>query len=89
MKIELRGTIRAVLGTSTIQIEVPADGVPLSDLLHSAAVRYPRARPYLSGDGGTAVLRVIVNGAVVPADGDPWVRPEDDVLLMHAVAGGG
>ena len=88
MKIELRGTIRAALGTSAIQVEVPADGLALSELLRSAAVRYPRARPYLRTAAGSAVLRVVVNGAVVPADGDPVVRPDDDVLLMHAVAGG-
>jgi sulfur carrier protein ThiS len=64
------------------------DGVPVSALLESIAVRYPRAQPYLRGQASPAVLRVIVNGAVVPVDRDPVVRPQDAVLLMHAVAGG-
>jgi molybdopterin converting factor small subunit len=90
VKIGLRGTIGAALGTSAVEVEVPGRGIPLSELLESLAGAHPRARAYLApaGGGGSAVLRVIHNGSVVPPAEDPVIRPDDDVLLMHAVAGG-
>jgi molybdopterin converting factor small subunit len=88
MKVELRGTIRASLGTSAVEVEVPAAGVPLSQLLECVARAYPRARRYLRDSPDGAVLRVFHNGSVAAVGDDPLVRPEDSVLLMHAVAGG-
>jgi sulfur carrier protein ThiS len=88
VKIQLRGTIGAALQIAAVDVEVPAAGVPLSDLLESVAVAHPRARRYLLEDHGPAVLRVIHNGSVVPPAEDPLIRPEDELLLMHAVAGG-
>jgi hypothetical protein len=88
MNLELRGTISASLGTSSLDVEVPLAGVPLSDLLGSVARKHPRARRYLQQDGGSAVLRAVHNGTVVAAGEDPLVRPQDSLLLMHAVAGG-
>jgi molybdopterin converting factor small subunit len=85
VKIRLRGTIGAALGASAVEVEVPEPGIPLSELLESVARAHPRARRYLTGG---SVLRVIHNGSVVPPAEDRTIRPDDDVLLMHAVAGG-
>jgi sulfur carrier protein ThiS len=88
VRIQLRGTIGAALGVSAVEVEVPGPGIPLSELLGSVAGAHPRARRYLVGDQGPAVLRVIHNGSVVPPAEDPVIRPDDDILLMHAIAGG-
>ena len=89
MKVELRGTIRASLGVGSIEVEVPTDGVALSEVLESLAGSHPRAARYLRGDAsGHAVLRPVHNGDVVRAGEDPVVRPGDTLLLMHGVAGG-
>lgn len=89
MNVELRGTIRASLGTAALEVEVAAGGVPLSRLLETLARAHPRARRYLDGSsGGGAVLRAVHNGTVVATAEDPLIRPEDSLLLMHAVAGG-
>lgn len=88
MNVEVRGTIRAALGTAALEVEVPEDGVPLSRLLDSVAHANPRAGKYLQGRSGEAVLRIVHNGSVVPIRADPLVRPEDSLLLLHAVAGG-
>lgn len=90
MNVELRGTIRASLRTAAVEVEVPAGGVPLSELLEHVALAHPRARRYIDGGSGSgAVLRAVHNGAVVASSDDPLVLPEDSLLLMHAVAGGG
>lgn len=88
MRVELRGTIRAALGVGSVDVEVPPDGVSLSAVLVSLAAAYPRARAYLDAASGRAVLRPVHNGTVVPPGADPLVRPEDSLLLIHAVAGG-
>lgn len=88
MNVELRGSIRASLGVRAVEIEVPADGVPLSHVLDSVARSHPRAARYLRDDAGPAVLRVVHNGSVVVAGEDPVVGPHDSLWLMHAVAGG-
>lgn len=88
MRVELRGTIRAALGSDELEIAVPTDGVPLSNLLHELARDYPRARPYLGDRRGEAALRVVHNGAALTSGADPLVREGDRLLLLHAVAGG-
>ena len=88
MRVELRGTIRAALGTSELDLDVPAGGIPLSRLLDEIAAAHPRARPYLGPSTGNSVLRPVHNGTVVPAGEDPLVCPHDQPLLIHAVAGG-
>lgn len=88
MKVALRGTIRASLGLAGVDVEVPPDGLPLSAVLESLADAHPRARAYLGAGSGQAVLRPVHNGTVVPRGADPLVRPEDTLLLIHAVAGG-
>ena len=92
MRVELRGTIRASLGAAGVDVDVPPHGIPLSAVLESLADAHPRARAYLTGSGapsGQAVLRPVLNGTVVPRDADPLVRPQDSLMLIHAVAGGG
>ncbi len=88
MRVELRGTIRAALGSAELEIAVSPDGVPLSELLHALARDNPRARPYLSDRRGQATLRVVHNGAALTFGDDPLVREGDKLLLLHAVAGG-
>lgn len=88
MKVELRGTIRAALGTSELELDVPASGVPLSRLLDAIAAAHPRARTYLGSGSGNAVMRPVHNGTLVAPGEDPLVRPYDQLLLIHAVAGG-
>lgn len=88
MKVELRGTIRAALGTSALDLDVPATGVPLTQLLDAIGSAHPRARAYLGPGRGQAVLRPVHNGALVPPGEDPLVQADDQLLLIHAVAGG-
>ena len=89
MRVELRGTIRASLGVPFVEVDIPANGVPLSQVLESVVRLHPRAQRYLRRDGsGHAVLRPVHNGSVVTAGEDPVVRPADTVWLMHGVAGG-
>jgi hypothetical protein len=88
MKVELRGTIKASLGIADVDVEVPAGGVPLSRLLELVVEARPRAAAYLRGGPGQAVLRPVHNDTVVPPGADPLIRPEDSLLLIHAVAGG-
>jgi len=89
VNLQLRGTIGAALRATSLDLELPDDGVPLSALLDQVAREHPRARRYLRGDAGPAVVRVIHNGRAVAAGEDPLIRPSDSVLLMHALAGGG
>jgi hypothetical protein len=86
--LELRGTIRVALGTPALELDVPAGGVPLSELLDAIAEANPRARTYLEPGSGQAVLRPVHNGVVVPPGEDPLVQADDELLLIHAVAGG-
>ena len=88
MRVELRGTIRAALGTTALEVDVPSGGVPLSQLLDAVATANPRARTYLGPMSGEAVLRPVHNGTLVPPGEDPLVQADDQVLLIHAVAGG-
>ncbi|MGZ8647096.1 MAG: MoaD/ThiS family protein [Solirubrobacteraceae bacterium] len=88
MRVELRGTIRAALGATALEVDVPASGVPLSHLLDAIAAANPRARTYLGPRPGQAVLRPVHNGTLVPAGEDPLVQAHDRLLLIHAVAGG-
>jgi hypothetical protein len=88
MKVELRGTISAALGTAALDVQVPESGVPLSRLLESLARANPRASKYLQPGPAGAVLRAVHNGNVVPPSDDPLVLPDDSLLLLHAVAGG-
>jgi hypothetical protein len=88
VNVELRGTIRASLGTSTVEIPVPAAGLPLSELLNLIVDEHPRARAYLRGQTGAAALRAVHNGIAVRSGGDPLILPEDDLLLIHAISGG-
>lgn len=88
MNVELRGTIRASLGVPSVEVYIPAGGVPLSRVLESVARSQPRAARYLGGSAGPAVLRAVHNGSVVTAGEDPLVRPRDSLWLMHGVAGG-
>jgi len=89
VRIELRGTIRASLGSDGVEVELPAGGVPLSDLLRSLGTANPRAARYLVGPGRSgAALRIVLNGAVLVPGDDPFVRESDSLLLLHAVAGG-
>ena len=48
MNVELRGAIRAALGTKELQLDVPAGGVPLSQPLELIAAAHPRARAHLT-----------------------------------------
>jgi hypothetical protein len=88
VNVALRGTIRASLGTATVEVPVPAAGLPLSELLNLIVDEYPRAHPYLRGQTGPAALRVVHNGIAVRIGGDPVILPEDDLLLIHAISGG-
>lgn len=88
MRVELRGTIRAALGATSLEVDVPASGVPLSQLLDAIAAANPRARTYLGSGPGPAALRPVHNGTLVPPGEDPLVRADDRLLLIHAVAGG-
>ena len=88
MNIELRGTIRASLGTSTLEIPVPDAGLPLSQLLELIAHKHPRTRRYLQQDPGAAFLRAVHNGTSVSAGDDPPILPQDSLLLIHAISGG-
>jgi molybdopterin converting factor small subunit len=88
VRIELRGTIRVALGTSSLELDVPASGVPLSELLDAIADANPRARTYLEPGSGQAVLRPVHNGVIVHPGEDPIVQAVDELLLIHAVAGG-
>ena len=88
MRVELRGTIRAALGTTALEVDVPASGVPLSQLLDAIAAANPRARGYLGPTLSEAVLRPVHNGTLLPPGEDPLVQPDDRLLLIHAVAGG-
>lgn len=89
MRIELRGTIRAALATSAVDVQVPAAGIPLSQLLAAIAAAHPRAAGYLSAGTAGDALRVVVNGAVARPKDDPRIHPTDAVLIMHAISGGG
>jgi molybdopterin converting factor small subunit len=88
VRVELRGTIRVVLGTPSLELPVPAGGVPLSELLNAIAEANPRAHTYLARGSGQATLRPVHNGTVVRAGDDPLVQADDELLLIHAVAGG-
>jgi hypothetical protein len=88
VNIELRGTIRAALATSTLEVPVPAAGLPLSQLLELIADKHPRARRYLQQDPGAAFLRAVHNGTSVSARDDPPILPQDRLLLIHAMSGG-
>ena len=88
MKVELRGTLRASLGVSSVDVDLATGGAPLSDVLASLARAQPRVARYLQDGGAGARLRVVHNGGVVLAGEDPVVRPDDSLWLLHAVAGG-
>lgn len=88
MRVGLRGAIRVALGTPSLQLDVPVGGVPLSELLDAIAEANPRARTYLEPGSGQAVLRPVHNGVIVHPGEDPLVQPDDELLLIHAVAGG-
>lgn len=88
MNVGLIGMIRAALGTSTLEVPVPAGGLLLSDLLKLIADEHPRARRYLQQDAGGAYLRVVRNGTSVTAGEDPLILPRDTLLLIHAISGG-
>jgi hypothetical protein len=67
---------------------VPASGVPLSRLLDAIAAANPRARTYPGPRPGQAVVRPVHNGTLAPPGEDPLVQAGDQLLLIHAVAGG-
>jgi molybdopterin converting factor small subunit len=88
VRVRLRGAIRVALGTPSLELDVPVGGAPLSELLDAIAEANPRARTYLEPGPGQAVLRPVHNGVIVPTGEDPLVRADDELLLIHAVAGG-
>jgi hypothetical protein len=88
VNVELRGTIRTSLATSTVEVPVPAAGLALSELLNLIVAAHPRAARYLQGETGAAALRVVHNGTAVRIGEDPLIRPEDSLLLIHAISGG-
>jgi molybdopterin converting factor small subunit len=88
VRVELRGTIRAALGRSGVEIVAPAGGLPLSEVLDELVRVHPRAAAYLAPARSAAVLRVVHNGVALDSGDNPIVREGDDLLLLHAVAGG-
>jgi hypothetical protein len=87
LEIQLRGTIRAAVGTGAIEIDVPPEGLPLSAVLSHLAAINPRARLVLEG-AGHDVLRVVRNGILVDRAEEPWISPGDSLLLLMAMQGG-
>jgi molybdopterin converting factor small subunit len=88
VKIQVRGGLRAALGTGAVEIDVPPEGLALSDVLARVAATGPRAQHALAGVERGQVLRVVHNGTVLDRGGDPWVAQTDSVLLLVAVQGG-
>lgn len=88
MQVQLRGSLRATLGTGSVELDVPPEGCPLSTMLSRFAAGDPRARHALQRAGHGEVLRVVHNGVVVEAGEDPRIAPEDSVLLLVAMQGG-
>jgi molybdopterin converting factor small subunit len=88
VKIELRGTLRVVLGADTIEVDVPTGGLPLSQVVACLIESDPRAERALLATGHSSVLRTVHNDILVGGDEDPMVREGDRVLLLVATAGG-
>ncbi|HEX8918299.1 MAG TPA: MoaD/ThiS family protein [Chloroflexota bacterium] len=88
MKVELRGTLRVVLGADAIELDLPPEGVPLSQVFARLAEEDPRAGRALLATGHGSVLRTVHNDTMVERDEDPVVREGDRLLLLVATAGG-
>lgn len=88
MKIQVRGGLRAALGTGTVEIDVPPEGLPLPEVLERVAATGPRARHALQGVNRGQVLRVVCNGTLLDTVDHSWVKGTDSLLLLVAVQGG-
>lgn len=88
MRIELRGTLRVALGADAVDLDVPAGGAPLSQVLAHLAEQHPRAGRGLAATGTGPVLRTVHNDVMVEREEDPLIREGDRLLLMVAMAGG-
>ena len=88
MQIELRGTIRAALGSGSVELEVPAAGCSLSSILEKLSESSPRLGAALTQLRPGYTLRAVVNGVAVNRADDPVLHEADTVLLLVAMQGG-
>ncbi len=88
VRVRLVSLLRdAVGGARSVEVEVPADGIRLGELLEELFRRYPGLREVIRGleERGLRVL-YMVNGE--SADMGRVVRPGDDVVILPPASGG-
>lgn len=88
MKIELRGTLRAALGAGAMDLDVPREGLPLSQVLARLTEQSPRAARVIRAPGSGRVLRAVHNDVMVERMENPLIQEGDRLLLLVATAGG-
>ena len=88
MRVQLRGVIAAGAGARFVELQIPAEGAPLSRVLEELERVRPAVGRYLRGPAGGASVRVILNDEAVAVGADPRVGDADDLTLLAAVAGG-
>lgn len=92
MKVNFYATLRAIVGTKTVEIGLN-HGATIEDLIHEIVRRYPALREQLIDEQGNLQghIHVFVNGRDVyylENEHKTTVQPEDKIDIFPPVGGG-
>jgi len=92
MKINFYATLRPIVGSKTIEFDLP-ETVTVQELLHFVVTRFPLLRQELLNEDGQLWphVHVFVNGRdapYLPNALETVINPTDTINIFPAVAGG-
>ena len=90
MKVHFYATLRDIVGTKTVELEVP-EGMTARDLIREVTRRYPRLSRELLDKQGNLLGHVFINGRDLSFIDDTLearLSAEDTVNIFPAVGGG-
>lgn len=92
MRVSFYATLRKIVGTKHIELDLPADPV-LDDVLRAVLSNHPALKDELLDESGrlSRHVHLFVNGRSskwLPEGMQTSIRPDDTIELFPAVAGG-
>jgi len=92
MKVNFYATLRQIVGTKIVEVDVP-EGITIRELLHKVARMYPALSREMFDKGGNLYphIHVFVNGresSFIEDNLEAQVKSTDTISIFPAVGGG-